>query len=211
MSEATAILSRNEEIENQGNPATDEAQKPAFVSWEVFQKDYLTREDGFKYEWLNGVVEQTPYFIEKIRPLIQGNLLLLFYKLLLNDKVEGGLVAEADLFFDSHHRRPDLCWLKDEQLNNLSDGGDEVPAFVIEVISSNDVMNKVVKKMNDYRAAKVQVVWHIFPHTKEVHIYTGPKLKKMIVCMEGDVCSAAPVLGDFSMDVANVFKKIEKK
>ena len=29
---------------------------PKPISWEAFKADYLEREDGFKYEWVNGAV-----------------------------------------------------------------------------------------------------------------------------------------------------------
>lgn len=29
------------------------------ISWADFQKKYLSREDNYKYEWLNGIVEKT--------------------------------------------------------------------------------------------------------------------------------------------------------
>lgn len=29
------------------------------VSWEAFQHKYLTREDAYKYEWVDGQVEKT--------------------------------------------------------------------------------------------------------------------------------------------------------
>lgn len=34
---------------------------PKLISWEAFEKKYLSREDRFKYEWVNGTVEKTPF------------------------------------------------------------------------------------------------------------------------------------------------------
>jgi len=34
--------------------------KPRKISWETFQKKYLSKEDKYKYEWLDGIVEKTP-------------------------------------------------------------------------------------------------------------------------------------------------------
>lgn len=33
--------------------------KPQTVSWAYFQKHFLTKEDGYKYEWLDGEVVKT--------------------------------------------------------------------------------------------------------------------------------------------------------
>ncbi|MFT4762726.1 MAG: Fe-S cluster biosynthesis and repair protein YggX [Paraglaciecola sp.] len=32
------------------------------ISWESFQREYLTRKDNFKYEWVNGEIEKTLCF-----------------------------------------------------------------------------------------------------------------------------------------------------
>ncbi|MEZ4934228.1 MAG: Uma2 family endonuclease [Saprospiraceae bacterium] len=74
---------------------------------------------------------------------------------------------------------------------------------MIEIISKNDVINKVNKKMIDYRNAGVPVVWHILPDYKEVHVYHGTKMK---IYKGKEVVSAAPVLPDFEMEVDAIFQ-----
>ena len=100
-------------------------------------------------------------------------------RLKFSSKIEGQLLAELDLFFKKHHRRPDMCWLTDSQIDNLAEDKYEVPLFTIEVISKNDQVNKLEGKMNDYREAGVKVAWQIFPQHQTVHVYTGKKLKNM--------------------------------
>ena len=34
--------------------------KKKYISWQDFQRRYLTREDSYKYEWLNSTIEKTP-------------------------------------------------------------------------------------------------------------------------------------------------------
>ncbi len=189
--------------------ASSSSRKSKELSWEQFQRKYLPREDTYKYEWLNGVVEKSPYSMDKTQLYILRNLLAWFRKFLLEGKVEGELISEADLFFGSHHRRPDICWLTDQQIDNLAEGEYEVPAFVIEVISSKDMINQVVRKMHDYRSAGVEVVWHILPIYQEVHVYTGDQLDHMNVCSGTTICSAAPALPAFSLPAAAVFERKE--
>lgn len=180
------------------------------ISWEAFQEKYLTREDGYKYEWLNGIVEKTPYSMDKSQLYILRNLLDFFMKLKFTGKISGQLMPEADLFFQENHRRPDVCWLADEQIDRLARGEYEVPAFVIEVVSNNDKINKVAHKMQDYRAAKVKAVWHILPDHEEVHVYAGENLEQMSVCSGDKECSAAPALPGFVMPAKDIFRKITK-
>lgn len=187
-------------------PVGSRERKP--ISWEHFQRRYLRREDGFKYEWGNGLVVKSKRSMDKTQLYILENLLLHFDQLKVKGKVSGRLIPEPDLFFLAQHRRPDIAWLTTQQIYALADpAAYEVPAFLIEVISSNDYANLVKKKMVNYRDAGVQVVWHIYPGLKEVEVYAGPKLSTMTVCSGEKICSAAPVLPDFQISVNAIFDK----
>jgi len=178
-----------------------------YISWERFQEEYLVREDGYKYEWLNGEVAKTPYAMNAKQLYILDNILNFFMKLKFTEKIGGQLLPESDLFFHENHRRPDICWLTNEQILALAKGEKEIPAFIIEIISNHDVMNRVVEKMNDYRTAGVKVVWHILPEHQEVHVYTGEKLENMHVHTLQDNCSAQPAMPEFELSVEDIFKK----
>ncbi|HMQ50211.1 MAG TPA: Uma2 family endonuclease [Saprospiraceae bacterium] len=139
------------------------------ITWQRFKQRYLNREDAFKYEWVNGQVEKTPRSMDKSQLYILRNLLKHFRQLQSSQKMSGELISEPDLFFLNNHRRPAICWLSDRQIDALAEkDAYEIPAFVIEVISSNDQINRVKHKLNDYRNAGVQVVWRIFPAYKQV-------------------------------------------
>jgi len=186
------------------------AKKKRKISWETFEKRYLSKEDGYKYEWLNGTIEKTPY-MDKKQLYILRNLQAFFTKLKIKKLIFGHLIAEADLFFKKHHRRPDVCWLTDEQIDNLAEeGADDVPDFVIEVISPNDKAVKVEAKMDDYRVAGVKVVWRIFPHLQIVNISTGANLENTVAHTGEMVCSAAPALPNFKMPVSTIFHRKKK-
>ena len=173
------------------------------ISWEAFQEEYLTREDGYKYEWLNGVVEKTKRTMDYTQFKILRAIRYIFDQLKNAGKVEGLLISEGDTFFKSHHRRPDIAYYTDEQIDQIEEGKPPLPKFVIEVISKNDKFRKVNKKMDDYRNANVQVVWQILPDIKQVHVSVGIDSK---IFKEGDSVSAAPALPEFEMKVADIFK-----
>ena len=180
--------------------------QPRRISWEEFQKKYLSREDNFKYEWVDGYVEKTPRTMDRKQFFILDNLMTLLDALKIADpKIDGRLISEGDNFFCGSHRRPDIAYYTRSQIRLAQDdANDVVPQFVIEVISTNDQMNKVVKKMKNYRAAEVPIIWHIFPLQNEIHIYRG---KSMEVCVGDDVCSAEPVIKGFKIAVKDVLKK----
>ena len=133
------------------------------ISWNEFQNKYLTREDDYKYEWLNGEIEKTKRTMDFTQLFILRNLLKVFRQLLLSERCDGELMSEGDMFFVKNHRRPDIFYLTDAQIARTAYGENQVPEFVIEVISSTDQMNVVHRKMQNYRAAGVKVVWHVFP------------------------------------------------
>ncbi len=182
-------------------------QKPRPISWETFQKVYLEREDGFKYEWVYGYVEKTPRTIDKKQFFVIENLLVLLDTLRYEKKADGRLIPEGDNFFSGAHRRPDIAYYTHEQIRLAQNdkANKVVPQFVIEVISTHDQMNKAVEKMKNYRAAEVPIIWQIFPNQNEIHVYRG---KQMTVCVGDDVCSAEPVIEGFKLSVNDVLKKL---
>ena len=177
---------------------------PKKITWEEFKTRYLSREDTFKYEWVNGIVEKTPRSIDKTQLYILTNLIHFLYVLkTARPGLDGDLVAEGDTFFAGNHRRPDIAYYTKKQIQDARENKDVHPDFVIEVISKQDQMVKVLDKMKDYRNAGVKVIWHIFPQQQEIHVYHG---KKMTVCTGEDICSAEPVIEGFTLPVKEVFQ-----
>lgn len=180
------------------------------ISWEDFKRKYLSREDGYKYEWVNGTVEKTKRSMDKTQLYILRNLQDFFIHLKMQGIAFGQLISEPDLFFLANHRRPDIAWLTDEQIDRLAYDSNDVPAFIIEVISTKDQINLVHKKMLNYQDAGVKVVWHIFPLLGIVHVYGGEQLASMTVCKGEQICSAAPALPGFALPVSDILKKPAK-
>jgi Uma2 family endonuclease len=171
------------------------------ITWEQFQKNYLQREDRWKYEWVNGIVEKTPRRMDQLQQIYFINLQEWLDKLRTPQRKLGKLLSEVDTFFKESHRRPDIAYFSEEQIAAIPKGN-QVPQFVIEIISSNDQMNLVHKKMRDYRNAEVPVVWHVFPDLQEVHVYTGDN---MAICRGDKLCSAEPVIPGFNIPDDDIF------
>ena len=182
---------------------TAKPQSPKKITWDAFKRRYLSRDDAYTYEWVNGQVEKTERTMDYSQIFIINNLLNFFDELKGQGKIKGRLAGEIDTFFAENHRRPDMCYLTDEQIKDSRNGVAPVPAFVIEIISNNDKSKRVQKKMLDYWRAEVSVIWHIFPDIEMVHVYHG---KNMTVLMGDEICSAAPVLPDFILSVKDIFK-----
>ena len=164
-----------------------------FLDWEPT--------DGYKYEWNDGELikfigmkQQQWYVYDILQNLFfeKG-----FVKL-------GTLMAEPDVMLTGiQMRRPDIAYFTREQIKKGRKNEDMVPEFVIEVISSNDQINPVRKKLSEYFKNGVKVAWLVYPDEQEVEVYTA--YKEVKICTGTDVCSAAPVLPEFEISVADIF------
>lgn len=162
-----------------------------FLAWEPL--------DGFKYEWNDGEVIQSEKMKKRHLYLIR-RLNRLF--LTTSAHGQGGeLIPEQDVWLsDAQMRRPDLAYFSAKQINESAIAETEpIPPFVIEVISPTDDAEHVESKVGDYFDAGVAVLWHVYFATQVVYVYTSRRA--VTVCLENDVCSAAPVLPDFTVRV----------
>jgi Uma2 family endonuclease len=180
-------------------------EQPKRITWFEFEKKYLIREDNFKYEWVNGLIEKTPRNMDQKQQFIYDNLSDFLADLRMSGLANGRLSAEVDTFFmERTHRRPDIAYFSDEQRKLMAQGDNQVPKFVVEVISTTDQINLVHRKMRNYRDAEVEVIWQIFPLLNEIHIYNG---LTMNICTGEMMCSAESVIPHFKLSVNQIFKK----
>ena len=164
-----------------------------FVDWESV--------DGNKYEWFEDQLirfsgmKRKQYFIYSI-------LSDLFYE--KGYQQTGTFMAEPDVMLTPKQmRRPDIAYFTKEQIRQSRLGEDVIPPFVVEVISPTDDAEAVETKITEYFKAGVQVVWQIYPNNQLMYIYTARK--QVVICLDDDICSAAPVLPDFTIRVNDLF------
>jgi Uma2 family endonuclease len=183
------------------------------MKFSEFEKRFLDREDGYKYEWVHGIVEKNKH--SNIAPFvyISFNLMNLSMKWKQNNNFSGYLLGQTEFFLSKEiYRKSDFAFFTNQQIDRLSiEGNIEIPAFVIEVISTNDASQRLVSKMRQYRTSGVQIVWHIFPFQQEVHVYGGTNLETMNVCFGEKICSADPVLPNFAFPASAIFQIMEAK
>ncbi len=192
----TAISELEKPISLQQSPALP-TNLAEFLEWEP--------EDGFKYEWndgeiiqFNGIDIKQLFIFEAINDLfIEKGI----WK-------KGTLVAEQNIMLNGIQlRRPDIAYFTKLQVRQGKSGEQEIPEFVIEIISTNDKSYKIEEKLTEYFKAgaggvPLKVVWNIYPETKLIYVFTARKTVK--ICMEDDVCSAAPVLPEFEIKVSEI-------
>jgi len=77
------------------------------------------------------------------------------------------------------------------------------PDLAVEVISPNDLWEKVQSKVREYFAAGVQEVWLVAPESKEVQVYTAPQ-RVVILTEEQELTSQ--LLPEFRCKLSEIFK-----
>lgn len=172
------------------------------LTLEQFRRRYSDREDGYKYEFNNGVIEKSPSNMNAKQMYIVKNLNRRFVQ---TQSFANGdeLTPEVEqLTAVNQARRPDLSYWPSSKIKQ---GDETVSEFVIEIISPTDNYLKVNKKLREYFKAGVKVVWQIVPEEQAVYVYTSPT--SVTICEGETLCSAAPVLTDFNIAAKDIFIK----
>jgi len=175
---------------------------PRRLTLEQFREKYTDREDGFKYEYNNGLIEKTPSSMNPRQLFIVKNLTRRF---LQTTAFAAGdeLSPEVDqLTAAAQQHRPDLSYWTAERIRSADE---TVSPFVIEIISPTDNYLKVNQKLREYFRGGVRVIWQIVPEEETVYVFTSPTL--VTICEGDTVCSAAPVVPDFQMPARAIFAR----
>ncbi len=174
------------------------------ISLETFNRLYDNREDDYKYEWHNGIVEKTPRTMNRSQLLIVQRLTRLFLQTLAFKQM-GELEREVKMFLPKANRSriADLAFLTEDGVKEQDDIRPNISEFVIRIISKNDKANDIQEKLEEYFADGVKVVWRIFPKLNLVEVYTSPD--SVTICRGATICSAAPVLPDFEIAAQDIF------
>ena len=103
-------------------------------------------------------------------------------------------------------RMPDVSFVSAARIPN--DGApagkwEIAPDIAVEVISANDIWDKVNRKVREYFAAGVQQVWLISQQEREVMIYDSPVQIRVVPA--GEELSSESLLPGFKCRVADLF------
>lgn len=166
-----------------------------FQSWEPV--------DGYKYEWFNGELIRFSGIKKK-----QYYLYAILNRVFIDQGYHqiGTFMAEPDVMLTpTQMRRPDIAFFTNEQIQRGRLGEDVIPEFVVEILSETDQAYRVEEKITEYFGAGVRVVWNIIPEPGHEVVYVYTARKQVTICLEDDLCSAAPVLPDFTISVNDLF------
>lgn len=145
------------------------------VAKSLWADDALLRlpDDGRKYELVNGELQEVPatvrhdevgaIVIYRLTPFIIGR----------------GVLCSAQAGFrmrNGNLRSPDVSFIRRERLPNgvaPDTFGEGAPDLCIEIISSSEERIEIERKVREYFEAGAEQVWHLFPETSRVTVFTS--------------------------------------
>ena len=161
-------------------------------------------------ELVDGVlVEKTVGIYESYLALRLGHFLSGFverHRLGIVVGADGMMRLAADLV-----RIPDVSFVSWNQLPGRRVPrvpiADLAPELAIEVINASNTAQEMERKLQDFLAAGVQLVWYVLPEPQEVHAYTADRHDVLTIDQE---LSGVEVLPGFVLPLRQLFEEPEE-
>lgn len=160
-----------------------------------------------EYEIVNGKPE-----VKEMAGAKHGGTIMRLGAKLVNytEESDQGSIYSPDTTFviGQNERLPDLAFVSSARIPE--DGEPEgiwkiAPDLAIEVISPNDVLEKVTAKIEDYFAAGVRQVWLVSLRSRTVSIYDSPT--KVTILTENEDLTSEAILPGFRCRIGEIFEK----
>ncbi len=160
-------------------------------------------DDGRKYELVDGEAKEVPASVK--HDVIGANLIVRL----------GGIVRQVAYLASSQAgfrmnsgniRAPDVSVIFKQSLpeGKLPDGfGDRAPDLAIEIVSPNEDMPDLMRKIGEYFESGAKQVWLLFPERKRVIVYDSPF--EQTVLNENDTLTT-PLIPEFRARVGDLFE-----
>jgi Uma2 family endonuclease len=113
-----------------------------------------------------------------------------------------GLVRIPDVAFASWERFPDRR-VPTGPIPAL------VPDLAAEVLSESNTAREMARKLREYFAAGVRLVWLIDPRARTVSAYTAPE--RFTVLAETETLAGEPVLAGFTLPLRELFAELDRQ
>ncbi len=123
-----------------------------------------------------------------------------------------GVVFDSSTGFtlpNSAKRSPDVSWIKNSRWNELTQKQKRgfapiTPDFVLELLSPNDRLQDVQRKMEEYRECEVKLGWLIYPDETRVEIYRLGKDPEVLINPQS--LSGEDLMPKLIVDLNEIFK-----
>lgn len=167
---------------------------------------HLDVHDDVLCELVDGtLVRKVMGFDESVLAVELAAILSLFAK----QKNLGVVAGEAGMLriLPDQIRIPDVSFISRERLTASDFQQAAAPAIApdlaVEIISPGNTREEMDRKLRDYFAAGVRLVWYVYPQVKEVHVFTA--VDQTTVLGEKDQLDGGVVLPGLAIDLDAFF------
>ena len=175
------------------------------------KKDVAELDDHYDRlcELIDGtLVEKTMGYVESRLAMFLGHLLHTF----LDTHDLGFLLGEAGTLeiLPDQVRIPDVCFISWEKFPDRKLPTEPIPALApdlaVEVLSASNTDAEMQRKLCEYFAAGVRLVWYIVPASRSARAYTA--VDAFVDLGENDSLSGGDVLPGFTLSLGELFAKV---
>lgn len=163
-------------------------------------------------ELVDGVlVEKTMGYMESLLAMAIGEFLRRFVR----ERNLGIVLGEGGTLriLPRQVRIPDVCFIAWQRFPGGKLPETPIPAvapdLAIEVLSEGNTEAEMLRKLQDYFAAGVRLVWYINPRARTAAVYTSPEQCSMLA--ETDSLTGGDVLPGFELPLRTLFAEMEGK
>ncbi len=155
------------------------------------------------------LVEKTLGAMESGTALLIGSLLVVLVR---THKLGVVLGADGTLrLFPKLVRAPDVSFISKARLPGGKLPQEPIPSLVpdlvVEVLSKSNTKSEMKRKLGEYFAAGVTVVWLVDPKAKTVRVHTAPDQSTLLT--ENDTLGGGVALPGFQVRVSEFFEVVE--
>jgi len=140
---------------------------------------------------------------------VAGNIHALLWNYVKKHKLGNVLAAESGFVLESDPdtvRAPDVAFIRKDRLP----GADHVkffkgaPDLAVEVLSPEDRLAQIVRKVGDWLSAGAQTVWVVNPKTNTITVYRDDQT--IAIFQDDDTIKNDPAVPGFKMKVEQAFE-----
>jgi Uma2 family endonuclease len=155
--------------------------------------------------------------VEKAMGQRESRLAVILIHWIMNylDQHDLGIVTGADgpfrLYFEQV-RFPDVAFIAYDHIPSGADPAtpmpDWTPNLAVEILSESNTRGEMERKLRDYFAAGVELVWYVDPEQRTVRVYTS--IQEVTELTDQDTLDGGTILPGFSLSIAEWFNKGER-
>jgi len=126
-----------------------------------------------------------------------------------------GIAVGSSCIIRDQLRMPDVSFFSNARIpdrNALTDSvWSLVPDLAVEVISVGNTRDEMARKLREYFAAGVRVIWFIYPKSRTAEVFEANSLEPVAILNSSGRLDGGPIVPGFSIAISSLFAPIDQK